>query len=140
MGKIDNKTEIKNRIKKNKELLEELKKEYLLCCKPQGYPKATSYVDADNIHAGRKEYNIIEFVDRVRVLEHLIYIDLEILKNFEKDERINNKLRNLKTLEDKIYYLRKVEGLKQDTVAKMLYISTRHLQRIEKNLNKKLSC
>lgn len=52
----------------------------------------------------------------------------------EKDKEYINKLNRTK---DKVKYLRLVKRYKQEDAAALISISTRHLQRIERELKKK---
>lgn len=128
--------EIEERIKRNKEAKIMLQKEFLEGCAPQGYKKGTSYLDADTIHGSRKEYNLFDMIERLRLLDHMIYIDEIILGNYNQKERIQNKLHELKNIEDKVTYLRMVEGKTQEETAEILNYSTRGIQEIEKRMKK----
>lgn len=135
MNKI---TEIETRIRKNQEAMLLIHEEYLKANCPQGYKTGTSYLDADTIHGSRKEFSVSSMVESLRLLEHLIYIDTVILENYKKENRVAEKLKELETMKDKVYYLRQVEGYTQEKTAEIINISCRHLQRLESEINKEL--
>ncbi|BDR73646.1 hypothetical protein K144316041_23540 [Clostridium tetani] len=128
---MDKKEEIKERIRANKEAIRLIKEKYIEYNSPEGYKKGTSYLDADTIHGSRKEHSLFDMVERLRLLENMIYIDTLILHNYEKEERIQDKLQHIKTTKDKVHYLRRVEGFTQEQTAEKLGITDRHVRRIE---------
>lgn len=129
---MDKITEIENRIRKNEEAKLLIREEYLKANCPQGYKSGTSYLDADTIHGSRKEFSINNMVESLKLLEHLIYIDTVILENYKKENRIAEKLKELETTKDKVYYLRQVEGYTQEKTAEILGITDRWVRKLEK--------
>ena len=66
--------------------------------------------------------------------KELLLKELEIVKaDEEKDKEYVNKLNRTK---DKVKYLRLVKGYTQEDAAAIINISTRQLQRIEKEIRK----
>lgn len=128
---MDRIEEIKERIKRNKETIKMITDIYVKANAPEGYKSFTSYVDADAIHGSRKNIDTIEIIERIRILENLIYIDERILRNYEKEQRIQKKLLDIDNIRDKVYYLRKIEGKTQEQTAEILGITDRHVRRIE---------
>ena len=128
---MDKKEEIKERIRSNKEAIKLIKEKYIECNSPEGYKGSTSYRDVDTIHGSRREYSLFDMVERLRLLENMIYIDTLILQNYEKKERIDNKLNELKTIRDKVHYLRQIEGFTQEKAAEKLGITDRYIRKIE---------
>ena len=129
---MDKITEIENRIRKNEEAKLLIHEEYLKANCPQGYKTGTSYLDADTIHGSRKEFSVSSMVESLRLLEHLIYIDTVILENYKKENRVAEKLKELETTKDKVYYLRQVEGYTQEKTAEILGITDRWVRKLEK--------
>lgn len=129
---MDRITEIRNRVKENREKYNYIVNHIIKASCPQGYKEGTSYQDYDAIKGSKKEINMVKVLESLHQLESIIYLDEIILENLERDKDIEEKLKQIETLKDKIYYLRKVQGYTQERAAEVLGISDRHVRRLEK--------
>ena len=118
-------------LKAKKEILLEFKDYY------QKESKKECILTGRNNDDSKSEDNNIIEIDRVTDSEKIQEIEYQIHIIEERIVRIGEALERLDGLDEKIYYCRKIEGLTQEQAAEKLYISTRHLQRIESKLNKK---
>ena len=131
---MDKITEIRNRVKENRDKYNYIVKHIIKVSAPQGYKEGTSYQDVDMIKGSRKEINMVKVLESLHQLESIIYLDEIILENLERDKDIEEKLKELETNKDKVYYLRNVQGLTQEKTAEILGISDRHVRRLESEI------
>lgn len=124
-----------DRININKAKLRKLDKEFYNACAP-GSPGGTSYLDADTIHGGNKEFTIQDWYEAKRKLITLIGLDETILESLEYDCGLEDKeyLNLLDSNAKKVAYCRVVKGYTQTKTAELLGLSERQIRRIEKNI------
>lgn len=123
--------ELRDRVNDNmKDLLKKAEKAY----KPQELKGSTSYNDYDTIHGSRAELDIIKIHEATVRMQTLIDTYDCILSHDEivVDEKFM--LENLKTNDEKIRFLRVVQGHTQKEIAELLFISEQTVRRTEKRL------
>ena len=127
--KIDVKIKaLKEEIKEKEYELRTIKEKAILFSGPKGYSKGTSYEIHDCIHGSKKSVDIYKLAEEIERLEVLIDIDKHILKELEKNRDINEKLKQIENIDDKIAFLKKL-GFTNEEAAEECYISVRQLYR-----------
>ena len=127
--KIDVKIKaLKEEIKEKEYELRTIKEKAILFSGPKGYSKGTSYEIHDCIHGSKKSIDIYKLAEEIERLEVLIDIDKHILRELEKNRDIDEKLKQIESMEEKLVYLRKL-GLTVEEASECLYISTRQAYR-----------
>jgi len=126
--------EIRDRIEKNINALNKLDKKYLAAYSPSGCPEGTSYNDYDTIRGGKKEPRIEDYYRERQKILALIDLDHQILISISMDINEKEYVKLLKNNHQKVKYYRFIKGYKQEEAANLIGISTRQLQRIEKQL------
>lgn len=124
-----------DRIQLNKYRLEKLDKEFQQACSPKGDSYGTSYEDYDSIHGSRKEFRIEEYYEARKRLLLLIRLDQQICESMHDDIDDNEYLGLLANNEQRVAYCRIVKGYTQEKTARIMGISLRHVQRLEKIIN-----
>lgn len=115
-------------------MLYKLDEKYLKAYSPKGYPESTSYNDYDTIHGSKKEPRIEDYYkERQRILA-MIDLDEQLLISISMQIDEKEYVKLLKNNHQKVRYYRFVKGYKQEDAAAIIGISTRQLQRIEKEL------
>ena len=127
--KIDVKIEtLKREIKEKEYELRTIKEKAVLFSAPKGYSKGTSYEIHDCIHGSKKSVDIYKLAEEIERLEVLIDIDKHILKELEKNRDIDEKLKQIESIDDKIAFLKRL-GFTNEEAAEQCYISVRQLYR-----------
>ena len=124
---------LKEEIKEKEYELRTIKEKAVLFSAPKGYSKGTSYEILDCIHGSKKSVDIYKLAEEIERLEVLIDIDRHILKELEKNRDINEKLRQIENIDDKIAFLKKL-GFTNEETAEQCYISVRQLYRRLRNM------
>ena len=136
--------ELENSIKHTKNMIsvldrekEELIEEFKSYCKPSGYKSATSFIDADLIYSGSREYSLEllgEKIDRINSdiirLEETLRFDEMLLYNKQQEEMLDKKLKVLKTNKEKALFLVKVCGFTQKAAADKIGITEHRVYQI----------
>ena len=120
--------DLRSHIKEKEKELREIKETAIRYSAPMGYPSGTSYEDYDCIHGSKRKIDIYKLAEEIERLEVLIDIDKHILRELEKNRDIDEKLKQIESMEEKLVYLRKL-GLTVEEASECLYISTRQAYR-----------
>ena len=120
--------DLRSHIKEKEKELREIKETAIRYSAPMGYPSGTSYEDYDCIHGSKRKIDIYKLAEEIERLEVLIDIDKHILKELERNRDIDEKLKQIESMEEKLVYLRRL-GLTVEEASECLYISTRQAYR-----------
>ena len=127
--KIDVKIKaLKEEIKEKEYELRTIKEKAVLFSAPKGYSKGTSYEIHDCIHGSKRSIDIYKLAEEIERLEVLIDIDKHILKELERNRNIDEKLKQIESIDDKIAFLRKL-GLTVEEIASTIWMSERQIYR-----------
>ena len=127
--KIDVKIKaLKEEIKEKEYELRTIKEKAVLFSAPKGYSKGTSYEIHDCIHGSKKSVDIYKLAEEIERLEVLIDIDKHILKELERNRNIDEKLKQIESIDNKIVFLKRL-GFTNEETAEYCYISVRQLYR-----------
>lgn len=130
-----------NILKSCKDSLTQIQAFLLMQGAPEGYKKATSYLDADCIHGGRKELHpdmIQKLVDEVRRTENMIFLEENILENLYKTKKaILDKLKGLTGIDYQVAYLKEVESYNLIQISSKLEKSYDYIKEISSRIKKK---
>lgn len=124
--------DVRKRIEDSERELMDLAEVYYKAFKPDGYKTSTSYLDADTIKGSKKELHLEDLAEEMMRIKNLIEVDKIILNSLERKIEIEVRLSELKSISDKVFFLRKVCKLTQAATAEVLGITDRHVRRIEK--------
>ena len=98
-----------------------------------GYPSGTSYEDYDCIHGSKRKIDIYKLAEEIERLEVLIDIDKHILKELERNRDIDEKLKQIENIDDKIAFLKRL-GFTNEEIAESIYLSVRQVYRRLRNM------
>lgn len=130
---------LENRIKENEELLKELEETTIRAMLPKELGHGTSYELHDNIRGSRKEVDLFKFAQEKARIELMIEIDKKILNNLKMNIDVEDRIKQLKTHEEKISYLRRL-GYTVEEIAERIYLSERHIYRIIRKMKENEEC
>lgn len=130
--------EIKQRIYRNENLIKELDRKYIRALSPKELSSGMSYEDYDTIHGSRKEYRVEDYYKEKKRLVKWIELDKQLLTSKAMEINDDEYLNLLENNMQKVEYLRIVKGYTQAEVSRLIGISERQIQRIEKKM--KMSC
>ena len=125
--------ELKEHIKEKENELREIKEKAIRYSAPMGYPSGTSYEDYDCIHGSKRKIDIYKLAEEIERLEVLIDIDKHILKELERNRDIDEKLKQIENIDDKIAFLKRL-GFTNEEIAESIYLSVRQVYRRLRNM------
>ena len=125
--------ELEEHIREAEKELKKLKEDALKFASPKGYSSGTSWELHDCIHGSMKKLDIYKLAEDIDRLTTLIEIDKRVLDMLKRNRDAEEKVKELKTNEEKITYLRKL-GLTVEEVAEVIWLSPRHVYRILKKM------
>lgn len=101
-------------------------------------PSDVSSISYDGMPKGSPEHrDIIYWIEEISRIESAILIDNSILENKKKTlKKMNDKINSFKGLENKIIYLREVEGRSLKDIADILGYSHDHIRRLHSKIKK----
>ena len=124
---------LKEEIKEKEYELRTIKEKAILFSAPKGYSKGTSYEIHDCIHGSKKSVDIYKLAEEIERLEVLIDIDKHILRELEKNKDIDEKLKQIENIDDKIAFLKRL-GFTNEEIAESIYLSVRQVYRRLRNM------
>ena len=125
--------ELKEHIKEKEKELQKIKEDAIRYSAPMGYPSGTSYEDYDCIHGSKRKIDIHKLAEDIQRLETLIEIDKHILRELEKNRDIDEKLKQIENIDDKIAFLKRL-GFTNEEIAESIYLSVRQVYRRLRNM------
>ena len=125
--------ELEEHIRETEKELKKLKEDAIKFASPKGYSSGTSWELHDCIHGSKKKLDIYKLAEDIERLSTLIEIDKRVLDMLKRNRDAEEKVKELKTNEEKITYLRKL-GLTVEEIAEVIWISPRHIYRILKKM------
>ncbi len=123
--------ELEEHIRETEKELKKLKEDAIKFASPKGYSSGTSWELHDCIRGSKKKLDIHKLAEDIDRLTTLIELDKRVLKMLKQNADVEEKLGKLKTLKEKIIYLRQL-GYTVEETAEVLYVSPRHLYRLLK--------
>ena len=121
--------DLRSHIKEKEKELREIKETAIRYSAPMGYPSGTSYEDYDCIHGSKKRVDIYKLAENIEKLETLIEVDKKILEGLIKEKNIEEKIRDLETIDERVMYLRRI-GYTVEEIAETIFLSVRQTYRI----------
>ena len=121
--------ELEEHIREAEKELKKLKEDAIKFASPKGYSSGTSWELHDCIHGSKKKLDIYKLAEDIDRLTTLIEIDKRVLKMLKQNKDVEETINELKTLKEKLLYLRKL-GYTVEEASECLYISTRHAYRL----------
>jgi len=134
MNRLDRIQMIESRIQSNKQRVDKLDKLYIKAFAPKGYGGRSSYEDYDCISGRNKILHVEDYYNERERLLTLIDLDEAIVCNLKNEIHEDLYLRQLDNIEDKVRFLRVIRGYTQEVTAEKLYITDRHVRRIERKM------
>ena len=125
--------ELRSHIKEKEKELREIKEKAIRYSAPMGYPSGTSYEDYDCIHGSKRKIDIHKLAEDIQRLETLIELDKHILRELEKNRDIDEKLKQIENIDDKIAFLKRL-GFTNEEIAESIYLSVRQVYRRLRNM------
>ena len=125
--------ELEEHIREAEKELKKLKEDAIKFASPKGYSSGTSWELHDCIRGSKKKLDIYKLAEDIERLSTLIEIDKRVLEMLKRNRDADEKVKELKTNEEKITYLRKL-GLTVEEIAEVIWISPRHIYRILKKM------
>ena len=125
--------ELKEHIKEKEKELQKIKEDAIRYSAPKGYPSGTSYEDYDCIHGSKRKIDIHKLAEDIQRLETLIELDKHILRELEKNRDIDEKLKQIENIDDKIAFLKRL-GFTNEEIAESIYLSVRQVYRRLRNM------
>ena len=125
--------DLRSHIKEKEKELREIKETAIRYSAPMGYPSGTSYEDYDCIHGSKRKIDVYKLVEEIERLEVLIDIDKHILKELERNRDIDEKLKQIENIDDKIAFLKRL-GFTNEEIAESIYLSVRQVYRRLRNM------
>ena len=125
--------ELKEHIKEKEKELQKIKEDAIRYSAPMGYPSGTSYEDYDCIHGSKRKIDIHKLAEDIQRLETLIELDKHILRELEKNRDIDEKLKQIENIDDKIAFLKRL-GFTNEEIAESIYLSVRQVYRRLRNM------
>ena len=123
--------DLEERIREAEKELRELKEAAIKLGAPKGYSSGMSWELHDCIRGSKKKLDVYKLAEDIDRLTTLIEIDKRVLEMLRRNKDIEKTINELKTLKEKILYLRRL-GYTVEETAEVLYVSPRHLYRLLK--------